>query len=76
MRSCTMPVGFAHGFCVLSRVARRDLQADAPYYDPPLREGLRGRHGSAIDWPLSADELIVSERDSAAPDGCVSWPTS
>ena len=22
---------------------------------------------SAIDWPLPADELIVSERDAAAP---------
>jgi dTDP-4-dehydrorhamnose 3,5-epimerase len=67
MRSLYVPVGFAHGFCVLSDVADVIYKQTA-YYDPQLERGIAWNDPDvAIDWPLPADELIVSERDSAAP---------
>ena len=60
-----VPVGFAHGFCVLSEVADvvykcssyydRDLERTIAWDDPEL----------AIDWPLA--EPLLSGRDRAAP---------
>ena len=67
MRSLYVPVGFAHGFCVLSDVADVIYKQTA-YYDPQLERGIAWNDPDvAIDWPLPADELIVSARDSAAP---------
>jgi dTDP-4-dehydrorhamnose 3,5-epimerase len=38
------------------------------YYDPAIERGIAWNDPDvAIDWPLSAEELIVSARDSAAP---------
>jgi dTDP-4-dehydrorhamnose 3,5-epimerase len=67
MRALYVPVGFAHGFCVLSDVADVIYKQTA-YYDPQLERGIAWNDPDvAIDWPLAADELIVSARDSAAP---------
>jgi len=67
MRALYVPVGFAHGFCVLSDVADVIYKQTA-YYDPQLERGIAWNDPDvAIDWPLPADELIVSARDSAAP---------
>jgi dTDP-4-dehydrorhamnose 3,5-epimerase len=67
MRELFVPVGFAHGFCVLSEVADVIYRQTA-YYDPQLERGIAWNDPDvAIDWPLAPDELIVSERDSAAP---------
>jgi dTDP-4-dehydrorhamnose 3,5-epimerase len=67
MHELYVPVGFAHGFCVLSE--RADvLYKQTAYYDPELDRGIAYDDPEVgIEWPLSADELIVSERDAAAP---------
>jgi dTDP-4-dehydrorhamnose 3,5-epimerase len=67
MRELYVPVGFAHGFCVLSEVADVSYKQTA-YYDAELERGIAWNDPDiAIDWPLPASELIVSERDGAAP---------
>jgi dTDP-4-dehydrorhamnose 3,5-epimerase len=67
MRVLYVPVGFAHGFCVLSEVADV-LYKQTAYYDPAVERGIAWDDPDiAIEWPLPASELIVSERDSAAP---------
>jgi dTDP-4-dehydrorhamnose 3,5-epimerase len=67
MRELYLPVGFAHGFCVLSDVADV-LYKQSAYYDPALERGIAFNDPDVgIEWPLSASELIVSQRDAAAP---------
>ena len=67
MRVLYVPVGFAHGFCVLSEVADV-LYKQTAYYDPALERGIAWNDPDvAIGWPLPVEELIVSERDARAP---------
>jgi dTDP-4-dehydrorhamnose 3,5-epimerase len=67
MRELYVPVGFAHGFCVLSDVADV-LYKQTAYYDPALERAIAWNDPDVgIDWPLPVEELIVSERDAAAP---------
>jgi dTDP-4-dehydrorhamnose 3,5-epimerase len=67
MRELYVPVGFAHGFCVLSQVADV-LYKQTGYYDPELDRGIAYDDPEiGIEWPLPAAELIVSGRDAAAP---------
>jgi dTDP-4-dehydrorhamnose 3,5-epimerase len=67
MRELYVPIGFAHGFCVLSDVADV-LYKQSAYYDPSVERGIAWNDPDvAIEWPLPADELIVSDRDAVAP---------
>ncbi len=67
MRVLYVPVGFAHGFCVLSDVADV-LYKQSAYYDPAVERGIAWDDPDVgIEWPLPAAELIVSARDAAAP---------
>ncbi|TMK98949.1 MAG: dTDP-4-dehydrorhamnose 3,5-epimerase [Actinobacteria bacterium] len=67
MRELYLPVGFAHGFCVLSEVADV-LYKQTAYYDPDVERGIAWDDPDiGIEWPLPAAELIVSARDAAAP---------
>ena len=67
MRALYIPVGFAHGFCVLSDVADVMYKQTA-YYDPAVERGIAWDDPDiGIEWPLPREELIVSERDSQAP---------
>jgi dTDP-4-dehydrorhamnose 3,5-epimerase len=67
LRELFVPVGFAHGFCVLSDVADVIYKQTA-YYDPLLERGIAWNDPDVgIEWPLALDELIVSERDAGAP---------
>jgi len=67
LRELYVPVGFAHGFCVLSDVADV-LYKQSAYYDPAVERGIAWDDPDiAIEWPLPVAELIVSERDRAAP---------
>ena len=67
MRELYVPVGFAHGFCVLSDVADV-LYKQTAYYDPAVERGIAWDDPEiGIEWPLPLDELIVSERDKQAP---------
>jgi dTDP-4-dehydrorhamnose 3,5-epimerase len=67
MRELLVPVGFAHGFCVLSDVADVIYKQTA-YYDPQIERGIAWNDPDVgIEWPLAPNELIVSERDAQAP---------
>jgi dTDP-4-dehydrorhamnose 3,5-epimerase len=61
------PVGFAHGFCVLSDTADVLYKQDAYYAGPTDRGFKYDDPDVAIAWPLPADELIPSQRDLDAP---------
>ena len=64
-RQLFVPVGFGHGFCVLSEVA------DVAYklttvYDPETEAGIRWDDPDVgVEWPVSDPQL--SERDKTAP---------
>ena len=65
-RQLYIPVGFAHGFCVLSEIADVAYKCST-YYDGAVERGFRYDDPDVgIDWPQEI-ELVVSERDSAAP---------
>ena len=66
MRALYVPVGFAHGFCVLSDVADV-LYKQTAYYDPSVERGIAWDDPEvAIEWPAEI-QPIVSARDAAAP---------
>jgi dTDP-4-dehydrorhamnose 3,5-epimerase len=67
LRLLYVPVGFAHGFCVLSEIADVAYKQTA-YYDPAVERGIAWDDPDvAIRWPLPTEQLLVSERDRAAP---------
>ena len=60
-----IPVGFAHGFCVLSDVADFVYKVTS-YFDPATESGFSFADPDVgIEWPDI--ELIYSERDRDAP---------
>lgn len=60
------PVGFAHGFCVLSDVADV-LYKQSAYYEPERERGIAYDDPDVgIAWPEGL-ELTPSERDASAP---------
>ena len=62
-----IPIGFGHGFCVLSDVADFVYKCTA-FYDPETEAGIRFDDPEVgIEWPLPADELLYSQRDRDAP---------
>jgi dTDP-4-dehydrorhamnose 3,5-epimerase len=59
------PIGFAHGFCVVSGTADVMYKCSA-YYDPALERGIAYDDPDVgIEWPDI--ELTPSERDATAP---------
>jgi dTDP-4-dehydrorhamnose 3,5-epimerase len=67
MRSIYCPIGFAHGFCVLSEVADVMYKQSNYYADATERGIAYNDPDVAIAWPLPVEELIPSERDATAP---------
>ena len=66
LRQVYCPVGFAHGFCVLSEVADVIYKQSA-YYSDELERGFAFDDPEVgIEWPEGL-ELIPSERDANAP---------
>jgi dTDP-4-dehydrorhamnose 3,5-epimerase len=60
------PIGFAHGFCVLSENADV-MYKQAPYYDEELERGIAYNDPDvAIAWPEELT-LVPSQRDASAP---------
>jgi dTDP-4-dehydrorhamnose 3,5-epimerase len=65
MHQLYVPVGFGHGFCVLSEIADV-LYKQTGYYAPDLERGFAYDDPDVgIEWP--AEELKASARDAAAP---------
>ena len=65
LRQLWVPVGFAHGFCVVSDEADVVYKCSS-YYDPATEAGIAyDGPDVGIAWPTI--ELTVSERDRTAP---------
>lgn len=65
MRQLYVPVGFAHGFCVLSDTADFVYKVST-FYSPPDERGIAWDDPDlGITWPI--DEPILSARDQAHP---------
>jgi dTDP-4-dehydrorhamnose 3,5-epimerase len=65
-RMLWIPVGFGHGFLVLSDVADFVYKC-TNYYDPATEAGIRFDDPSVgIEWPSDV-ELLYSDRDAQAP---------
>ena len=63
-----VPHGFAHGFSVLSETASVLYKVDQVYHKESER-GIRYDDPTlAIDWQLSPEEIIVSEKDLVLPN--------
>jgi dTDP-4-dehydrorhamnose 3,5-epimerase len=67
MHMAYCPVGFAHGFCVLSDTADVIYKQSNYYADATERGIAYNDPDVGIDWRLSTDELIPSQRDATAP---------
>tara|TARA_B100001287_G_C22681960_1_gene530988 strand:+ start:629 stop:1213 length:585 start_codon:yes stop_codon:yes gene_type:complete len=62
-----IPRGFAHGFVVLSHEAVFLYKVDS-YYNPESERGLAFDDKElAIDWQISKEKLIISEKDMCQP---------
>lgn len=60
-----VPVGFAHGFCVLSETADVTYLVSS-LYDPETEAGIRWDDpGVGVEWPV--EEPLLSARDTKAP---------
>ena len=65
-RQIYVPVGFGHGFCVLSEVADVTYKV-SNYYDPEIERAIAWDDPDVgVEWP-SELEFSVSERDKQAP---------
>jgi dTDP-4-dehydrorhamnose 3,5-epimerase len=65
-RQVYIPIGFAHGFCVLSEIADVTYKCSS-YYDPAVERGFRYDDPDVdIPWPQDM-QLLVSQRDVEAP---------
>jgi dTDP-4-dehydrorhamnose 3,5-epimerase len=64
-RQFLVPVGFAHGFCVLSDVADVAYKLSS-LYDPATEAGIAWDDPDVgVEWPIS--DPMLSERDKTAP---------
>lgn len=64
-RQLFVPVGFAHGFCVLSDVADVNYKVSS-YYDPETESGIAWDDPDVgVEWPVA--EPLLSDRDRNAP---------
>ena len=64
-RQLFVPVGFGHGFAVLSEIADVTYLCSSTY-DPATESGIAWDDpGVGVDWPV--DDPLLSERDKTAP---------
>jgi dTDP-4-dehydrorhamnose 3,5-epimerase len=62
-----VPVGFAHGFCVISETASVMYKCDA-FWNKESEAGIRFDDPSLnIDWGVSKDKLILTPKDIELP---------
>jgi dTDP-4-dehydrorhamnose 3,5-epimerase len=61
------PIGFAHGFCVVSDIADVMYKQSGYYADETERGIAYNDPDVGIEWAVPVDELIPSQRDATAP---------
>jgi dTDP-4-dehydrorhamnose 3,5-epimerase len=67
MHALYVPVGFAHGFAVMSDVADV-LYKQTGYYSSEVERGVAYDDADiSVRWPLAEAEVQVSERDASGP---------
>jgi dTDP-4-dehydrorhamnose 3,5-epimerase len=67
MRVLYVPVGFAHGFCVISQVADV-IYKQTNYYSSDVERGIAYDDPDVgVEWPLSGGDTLVSTRDAEGP---------
>ena len=65
-RQLFIPKGFAHGFLVFDEEGATFQYKCDDYYHPECEDGIRWDDPTInIQWPLSADEIILSEKDKS-----------
>jgi dTDP-4-dehydrorhamnose 3,5-epimerase len=62
-----IPAGFAHGFVTLEEGSEVIYKVSAPYSAAHDRAIRFDDPTIAVDWPIPADQLILSDKDRAAP---------
>jgi dTDP-4-dehydrorhamnose 3,5-epimerase len=67
LRLAYCPIGFAHGFCVLSEIADVIYKQSNYYADETERGIAYNDPDVGIEWPVPTAELIPSARDAGAP---------
>jgi dTDP-4-dehydrorhamnose 3,5-epimerase len=67
MHQLYVPIGFAHGFCVMSDIADV-LYKQTNYYSGDVERGIAYDDPDvAVTWPLPGADIQVSERDATGP---------
>jgi dTDP-4-dehydrorhamnose 3,5-epimerase len=62
-----VPRGFAHGYCTLEPDTEVAYKVDG-FYAPACDAGLAWNDPTiGIEWPIAADEVILSEKDKRLP---------
>lgn len=62
-----IPAGFAHGFLTIEPDTEVEYKVSAPYSAEHDRAIRFDDPDIAIDWPIEASQLILSDKDRAAP---------
>ncbi|MFT0861700.1 dTDP-4-dehydrorhamnose 3,5-epimerase [Ancylobacter sp. G4_0304] len=62
-----VPRGFAHGFCTLEPDTIVAYKVDAPYSQPHDAGILWNDPALAIEWPVAAEAVTLSDKDLALP---------
>ena len=62
-----IPEGFAHGFLTLEPDTEVQYKVSRPYSPTHDRGIMFDDPAIAIEWPIAADKLILSEKDRSAP---------
>ena len=63
-----VPVGFLHGFCTLEPDTEVAYKCSA-YYDRGAERGVIWNDPAlGIDWPVSAERAVLSDKDQLLPD--------
>ena len=66
-RQLWVPRGFAHGFCTLEPDTEVIYKVDA-YYDREADRGILWNDPAlGINWPVTAEQAVLSDKDRAAP---------
>lgn len=65
-RQFFIPRGFAHGFLVLSEEAVFTYKVDNPYAPQAEASILYNDKDLNIDWPISEEQVLLSEKDKSA----------
>ena len=70
-----VPVGFLHAYCTLTEHTEVIYKVTAPYDKPAERGVIWNDPDIGIAWPVSAEDVLLSEKDKVLPRlrDCDAW---